>query len=74
MEHRQRAGAGCGLFPMELIRSGRLEERRPRLSQQNMRAVLLLLFALLGTAVPAWARFNPRPCKNAYTEQQEITE
>jgi Zn-dependent protease with chaperone function len=32
-------------------------------------AALLLLAPLEG-----WARYNPRPCKNAFTEQQEITE
>lgn len=36
-------------------------------------ALLLLQLAAL-SATPAWARFDPRPCKNAYTEQQEVTE
>jgi Zn-dependent protease with chaperone function len=36
---------------------------------RNMLAALLLL-----TTPCAWARFQPRACKNAFTEQQEITE
>jgi Zn-dependent protease with chaperone function len=34
------------------------------------------LLAALCTLAPLqlWARYNPRPCKNAFTEQQEITE
>lgn len=74
MEQRMKAEAGCGLFPSELAPSRRREGRRPRLLHQDIRASLLLLLAVLGTALPALARFNPRPCKNAYTEQQEITE
>jgi beta-barrel assembly-enhancing protease len=36
----------------------------------------LALPALLLLLMPPhlWARYNPRPCKNAFTEQQEITE
>ena len=34
-----------------------------------MPALLLLLMS-----PHLWARYNPRPCKNAFTEQQEITE
>lgn len=61
-----------GSFPGGQSGRGRQEQRPMRLC----RALLSLLLAggLLETAVPAWARFNPRPCKNAYTEQQEITE
>jgi Zn-dependent protease with chaperone function len=33
-----------------------------------------LALLLLLTTPGAWARFQPRPCKNAFTEQQEITE
>ena len=33
----------------------------------------LAAFVMLAP-VPAMARFEPRPCKNAYTEQQEVTE
>ncbi len=36
---------------------------------KNALAALLLLVSPC-----AWARFQPRPCKNAFTEQQEITE
>ncbi|MGA9720538.1 MAG: M48 family metallopeptidase [Acidobacteriaceae bacterium] len=36
---------------------------------KNVLAALLLLVSPC-----AWARFQPRPCKNAFTEQQEITE
>lgn len=36
---------------------------------KNVVAALLLLISPC-----AWARFQPRPCKNAFTEQQEITE
>ncbi|MDQ1694632.1 MAG: hypothetical protein QOH85_2167 [Acidobacteriaceae bacterium] len=53
-------------------------ERGPDcLSRRNLRVPLTLLLStglLLGAAMPAFARFTPRPCKNAYTEQQEITE
>lgn len=48
--------------------------RRPRAHRCCIRvpaALTLLLFAL---PMLAHARFNPRPCKNAYTEQQELTE
>jgi Zn-dependent protease with chaperone function len=36
---------------------------------KNVLAALLLLVSPC-----AWARFQPHPCKNAFTEQQEITE
>jgi Zn-dependent protease with chaperone function len=77
MEQRQRAQAGCGLFPRKLDRLGRRKQRPMRLSQPSVRTLLLSLLlsiGLLGTALPAWARFTPHPCKNAFTEQQEITE
>jgi Zn-dependent protease with chaperone function len=38
----------------------------------GLRSVLGVLLLLI--PLPALARFEPRPCKNAYTEQQEITE
>ena len=34
----------------------------------------LLAGLLLATQTAAWARFQPRPCKNAFSEQQEISE
>ncbi len=34
----------------------------------------LLAALLLLAPMPGWSRYNPRPCKNAYTEQQEVTE
>lgn len=36
-------------------------------------AVLFAVVLILGS-VPAWARFQPVTCKNAFTEDQEITE
>ena len=36
--------------------------------------MVLAALVLGGTTTPAWARFVPAPCKNAYTEQQEVTE
>jgi Zn-dependent protease with chaperone function len=35
---------------------------------------ILLGFLLMGVCAPVWARFQPVSCKNAFTEQQEITE
>jgi Zn-dependent protease with chaperone function len=35
---------------------------------------MLLAALLLIVPLDGWARYNPRPCKNAFTEQQEITE
>ena len=35
---------------------------------------MLLAALLLLVPFQGWARYNPRPCKNAFTEQQEITE
>ncbi|MEO6910779.1 MAG: M48 family metallopeptidase, partial [Edaphobacter sp.] len=39
------------------------------------RGCLILLSAVMGACSPAaWARFQPVTCKNAFTQQQEITE
>src|SRR6201989_2196750 len=35
---------------------------------------LLLAILCVPAAPHLWARYNPRPCKHAFTEQQEITE
>ena len=40
----------------------------------NWRKVTLLIALLMLIEPGAWARFQPHPCKNAFTEQQEITE
>src|SRR6201990_1377332 len=37
-------------------------------------AALLLLAPILAVPTTGWARYVPHPCKNAFTEQQEITE
>ncbi len=42
--------------------------------KHRFQAVVALAIVLGGTATPVWARYVPHPCKNAFTEQQEITE
>jgi beta-barrel assembly-enhancing protease len=46
---------------------------RPR-SRARWIIVIFLLLAFAAAPRKAEARFQPRPCKNAFTEQQEITE
>jgi Zn-dependent protease with chaperone function len=43
-------------------------------SKQILPAALLLLAPVTLAPLKAWARYTPHPCKNAFTEQQEITE
>ena len=46
-----------------------------RIDQLGWLRSLVLLSAVLAASSPqAWARFQPVTCKNAFTEQQEITE
>ncbi len=41
---------------------------------RNWTKCALLAALLLPTPLAGWARYIPHPCKNAFTEQQEITE
>jgi beta-barrel assembly-enhancing protease len=45
-----------------------------RLQASKRIMTLWLLWTLCAGSPALWARFQPRPCKNAFTEQQEITE
>jgi Zn-dependent protease with chaperone function len=42
------------------------------MTKWTKRALPVLMLLLMSPHL--WARYNPRPCKNAFTEQQEITE
>ncbi len=54
--------------------SGVIGQSRQTQTWRVTPALLLILTAATVAATPAWARFDPRPCKNNYTEQQEVTE
>src|ERR1700742_1243892 len=45
-----------------------------RLEAGKRIVTLWLLWGLCAGSPALWARFQPRPCKNAFAEQQEITE
>ncbi len=45
-----------------------------RQSSSSYRAWMVLAMLLTLASTPALARFQPQPCKNGYTEQQEVTE
>ncbi len=53
-----------------------LDEFRRKWTPRRYASILVLLTAIAQVCMPSamWARFQPQPCKNAFTEQQEITE
>jgi predicted Zn-dependent protease len=50
------------------------DEGMTNCTKRTLPAALLLLAPLMLVPLNGWARYTPHPCKNAFTEQQEITE